>query len=228
MTIHRVGPNPDTEPHRQKLGRVLVTIDDLDALITLVTQHAASPGHVRVSFNGGHLTDAADIRHLTDDELRTLKIATDRVEINLDRESATAVGERSISQEINTAWARTRQTTVDFRAPRKIWLPLVSCLLGVAGFVMAVLDEKSRAVTIVMGVLVCILFVLAAYLIVTGWRRAKTGPGAIIKPMTMAEWRQLQVANQNPGRANVIASIAVIVAILAIASNFVTPVLFGR
>ena len=43
VTVHRVGPAPEeAAPHRQNLGRVQVTIDDLDALMTLLTRISLS------------------------------------------------------------------------------------------------------------------------------------------------------------------------------------------
>jgi hypothetical protein len=64
MAIHRVGPTQD--PVRTPLGGVLVTIDDLEALMSLLSAQvpekpdSSSPHLVKVEFDGGYFTKAAD------------------------------------------------------------------------------------------------------------------------------------------------------------------------
>ena len=74
MTVRRVGPaQEEAPPHRTNLGRVLVTIDDLKALLDFLTRDAednADPMHVE--FDGGDFTEPEELSTLSDVETRRL------------------------------------------------------------------------------------------------------------------------------------------------------------
>jgi hypothetical protein len=119
VTIHRVGPAPDSTPHRKNLGRVLVTIDDLDALIGLLRQSDPS-NDLTVQFEGGYFTDPEDMRRLSDQELKKLRINVNSVQVFLDSTQAIAIGHEETCDNIYRLWARPRATKEGYsRAPER-------------------------------------------------------------------------------------------------------------
>ncbi len=118
---------PDTAPTRQNLGRVLVTIDDLEALIGIMRQEATDSTSVQVQFSGGYFTNVEDLRQLSDSEILSLKIHSDSTEVNLEPTQAVAIGAATTTGKIQNVWARTRQTKAGTRLSAASWT-----MLGVA------------------------------------------------------------------------------------------------
>ena len=76
MAITRVGLTPNGVPHSKHLGRVLVTIDDLQALMELLSDRQVNSTGAPLSgvqFQGGTFTDPEDLRRLSDEEARSLR-----------------------------------------------------------------------------------------------------------------------------------------------------------
>ena len=120
VTVRRVGPPQETAPlHRTELGRVLVTIDDLAALMTLLTDD--TPG-LHIEFDGGYFTEAEELRTLSDIEVRSLRLRTPEVQVALNSSDAFAVGERQEAEDVYRLWARARKTQVE-AAPNTVILP---------------------------------------------------------------------------------------------------------
>lgn len=116
MTVHRRGIAPkEPPPHRKSLGKVLVTIDDLDALIDLLVQRDPANAKPVVEFTGGTIDEGEDMRKLTDQELSRLSIKAHDVEIVLAYDEAYCLGSEDAGTEIYTAWARGRPSQ---RAPK--------------------------------------------------------------------------------------------------------------
>lgn len=229
MVIHRVGPLPDTAPTRQPLGRVLVTIDDLEALMVILRQKATDPDSIKVQFNGGYCTAAEDIRLLSDNEVKSLKILSDNAEVILEPTQALAVGQVSLTSTVRNAWSRTRQT--DIEPDRKYMSSsakgsITGCItvIGLAAFSLANVGQRQIAATLAIMAVCAALFGLFVWIFFTNLRVARSMPGALIKPMSLHEYRQLRSNNQYPRAAWIVAIIAVIVAIAAI----VVPVMTAK
>lgn len=143
MTVHRVGPAQETAPHRTNLGRVLVTIDDLKALVEFLTRdREGMAAKIHVEFDGGYFTEAEELRTLSDIEMKSLRLKTQRVEVVLSPSDAFAVGDRQEADDVYRVWARARQTTL---TPLRWWTYLV-----VMGLIIAALLATSL-VTFIVG-----------------------------------------------------------------------------
>jgi len=113
VTVQRVGPPPEEAPqHRTDLGRVLVTIDDLAALKTFLTRSNTDDEDIKVEFDGGYFTEPEDLRHLSDMELRSLRLETPEVQVVLNPSFAFAIGDRQEAEDVYRLWARKRQTRI--------------------------------------------------------------------------------------------------------------------
>lgn len=89
-----------------ELGHLLVTIDDFESLIKQV--HSYAHENLTISFIGGHIDEADDLRSLTDAELAHLKIQSTNVTIELARTSAIFSGPRDMANQIQK-WSSSRQ-----------------------------------------------------------------------------------------------------------------------
>lgn len=114
MAINRSTPGTSM----RSLGRISVTIDDLDALLEIIRTLGirkpighARPQRPRVEFDGGSFDAAEELRKLSDEEMSSLRILTNDVQVLLNRSIAIAIGAHDHVDEIYNSWARKRQTT---------------------------------------------------------------------------------------------------------------------
>ncbi|MEV0074359.1 hypothetical protein [Amycolatopsis sp. NPDC050768] len=114
MTVKRRGlidKQQDLARHRRQLGRVHVTIDDLQALRELLDEGLARGAtRTEFEFDGGSFEEPADLPKLSDTELRRIVAKTAEVEVILSTTQAVAIGPRHLSEAVYTRWARARQT----------------------------------------------------------------------------------------------------------------------
>jgi hypothetical protein len=229
VSIHRVGPNP--APYRQDLGRVLVTIDDLQALLNHVQQSLPAGTSLQVQFDGGYFTDSNDIRTLTDDELRSLRIQAPDVQVHLSEHEVLALGDETKAKAVYLQWARSRQVSyAGLTFLRKLASGLAS--VGIAIIILggiAILGLERRGVypnleevatmpAIILSVVLLVLYLTIALLDRTLRRKA------LIKPFSMSEYRSMQHNNKYPRASWIVAVVAVIVAIVAI----IAPLIWGN
>lgn len=107
MTIKRSTPGTGIT----SLGRVSVTIDDLDALLEILTTgHPARPQRPRVEFVGGSFDSPEDLRKLNSAEMSSLRIVAKHVEVILTESAALAIGQQDHVDEVYSSWAGVRQT----------------------------------------------------------------------------------------------------------------------
>jgi hypothetical protein len=235
VAILRVGPQPDSTPAREQLGRVLVTIDDLQALMDIIRSEANDPHTVQVQFSGGFFTEAEDIRRLSDAEKSTLKVISDVVEVNLSENAADAVGDPKATFAVRYTWARSRQTRIrtrrDSRFPIAAGLIVGLIVLGLMSnelFSGALLfsnhDLTAFPLALKIAMILVVIIFLMAQLALLDRRRITATPAAIIEPMTMQEWRQLKNINRYPRASWIVAIIAALVAVAAI----IVPVLTAK
>jgi hypothetical protein len=226
VAIHRVGLLLDNMPGRVDLGRVLVTIDDLGALIDILSQQANGTGSVKVYFSGGYFTRPEDLRQLSDDEITPLKVRSDNAEVNLEPTQAVAIGDHTTTVKILNTWARMRQTRLGTSRARSLKYLIISLYLcGGALITMLTIANAAKlgSVYVVPLSIVAVLTVMGAGLTPYWYNMAVPLRGAVVRPMSLHEFRQLQSNNQYPRASWIVAIVAVIVAVLAIGANFVVP-----
>jgi hypothetical protein len=182
---------------------VLVTIDDLEALLVIMRQTAADPTTLEVQFSGGYFTDAEDMRHLSDDELRSLKVHSDSAEVNLGPEEAVAVGSGSIPDEIYRTWARARQTSI-----------------GAIG-------KLDAAGAILLATTIAVLTRSSGPSIGRTLAEKSQG-GAVMFPMSLQEFRQNNITNQWPKAAVYVSIISAVIAVAAIVAGVIVPIMLAN
>lgn len=220
MTVRRVGPAPEeAAPHRTNLGRVLVTIDDLKALMDFLTRGSKGlAAQIKAEFDGGDFTEPEELITLSNTEAESLRLKTSRVEVVLNPSAAFAVGDRQEAEDVYRIWARTRQTRL---RPRPIPLRFLLALLTFAIFVLFAYilmfsqpSPTGRDVLVTTGVL-SFGFILLCTLLWHDFRREMSSY-AVIVPSSLAEHRQSQSSQMYPRRSWIVAIVAVIVALVSV------------
>lgn len=232
MTVHRVGPGAPGPPqqYRADLGRLLVTIDDLAALITFLTRsttdhHERLSTKVSVEFDGGIFTDAEDLRTLSDIEMRNLRLKSPKVLVVLNPTDVFVVGDRHEADDVYRLWARARQTSL---RPRPIrlsdnlkYIPiLVGGPLGVLPISILLLGDTSSDAppsSVVIGAAagaLAVIFLTCAFM----WRndRARESSYAVVVPLSLTEHRQSRSSQIYPRRSWIVAIVAAIIAAAAV------------
>lgn len=230
MTVFRRGLRTPTQsaPTHLPLGHLVVTIDDLRALLQLLTADGptkANSAPITVDFGGGYFDDPEDLRELSDRELHSLKILTSDVEVQLSSEAAVAIGQADVCCAIDNKWARQRQTTdlpstVGRRFVRKSTsatvvlslLILAICIFGIPAFDLLTWHPEvlSPILTAVAAV------VIIGNLIFVSKTRWPPTSYAIIDPVTLEERRKERVAKNRHLQTAVIALAGVVVALIAV------------
>ncbi|MCM3846828.1 hypothetical protein ND486_11570 [Pseudonocardia sp. DR1-2] len=228
MAIHRVGQPTDRPTPSAELGRVLVTIDDLEALFKLLSNHGTT--EVRARFNGGHFTNPHDLRSLSDGELSYLSVETPAAQVQLRSNRASVVSPYDEIRGMVQHWASTRQTK---DSPRKgdgkvsrrqrketitactfflssMALTSVSLIRQTIGNLLFISDATLMAVGNT-------TFVISGiWLLIDTFRQPEELTCAVIEPLTAAEYRARKQAVKLPRRANLIAAAGAVAAVVAI------------
>jgi hypothetical protein len=112
MVVKPKSRSTAAEPDRVSLGRVRVTIDDLDALLKLLSDVPLPPGAspLAVEYDKGEFTEATDIQQLLDEELQDLRVKCGDLTVYLSPSRAEAVGPAELGAQVENEWARDRQT----------------------------------------------------------------------------------------------------------------------
>jgi len=92
------------------LGRVLVSIDDLTALLDVLAVESPPSSNYEIEFDGGSIDTPEDLRSLSDSELERLMVKTPDVEVVLSSDRAVAIGDSNMCSVVYKLWARGRQT----------------------------------------------------------------------------------------------------------------------
>lgn len=146
MAVTRRGGRPAQGSGHSKrtLGRVLVTIDDLDALLALLADvekpFGPSGGNfshkITIEFIGGSIDDPQDLKKLSDQELETLIVKSPHCEIVLTRGRAVAVGASPAVSAVYERWAKSRQCRI--RPGRRPKLDVGLVLVGMLSLTVGV------------------------------------------------------------------------------------------
>jgi hypothetical protein len=98
------------QPHRRPLGHVMLTIDDLHSLMELLKARPDVTGDIVVEYDEGHFTEAKDLRELTGQSLRSLRVTAAGLVVELSDRQAEAIGPEPLVTFVDRAWAQRRQT----------------------------------------------------------------------------------------------------------------------
>ena len=219
MTVRRVGPPQETAPlHRTELGRVLVTIDDLAALMTLLTDDTPE---LHIEFDGGNFTEAEELRTLSDIGVRSLRLQTPKVQVFLNSSDAFAVGERQEAEDVYRLWARARKTQL-----RSLPIPLSAYILTL----MSTVFMLSLAVLIFAGVDEASPMAAKGYTlagVVGAWSLvgsvsiwyaafARGSSYAVVIPLSLDEYRQNRLNQTYPRRSLIVTIVLAIITAISV------------
>jgi hypothetical protein len=198
MAVRRAGISGQGRPEHKSLGRVLVTIDDLEALCQQLNEEHEK---IRLEFAGGDFDSAQDLRHVSDEELRYVAIKTSDVEIILSDQFAHAIGPPNSIQAVYENWARMRQTK---RKPHGWFdghtIPLFLSLgLFVAAPLAPVIVRGSFIEKLVASILALVVGGVMTILELLTVRR-EVQSYAIVVPMTMNELRSQDAENRRSSK----------------------------
>lgn len=219
MAVHRAGSTDVQLLHRTELGHVILTIDDLAALMTLLaTQDECRPV---VEFDGGYFTEAEDLRTLSDAELGSLRVRTPTVQVVLYSSSASAIGEPQEAENVYRSWARVRQTSDKPPSLRsrenRIYSASLAAALGAAmslcilGFIVSQFYVGPIGYILLFYVaFVAMLEVGICGYLWYGARLRGSGSFTVVEPMSLAEYRQRRSTEKYPRRSWIVSVIAVI------------------
>jgi hypothetical protein len=202
------------------LGRLLVTIDDLEALIALIVEHSPEGTDApQMEFVGGTFTEPGDLRTLTDNELKEIEVVNSKVEVHLSDWRATAAGDRELASIVSRAWARPRQTNAlpkgreyAIRAERV----LIAVVLVIAVLLVPVLDWlKESAIHWSWAIpTLAVVTVLSRALLKQPTRRLDSY--AVIVPSTLDEYRKEQMLGRRQLVTWLIATSAIAVTLFGV------------
>jgi hypothetical protein len=117
VAVHRSGASSeDREEISVSLGHLLITIDDFESLTKQIHTHTGE--NPFISFIGGHIDEAEDLRSLTERELADVRIQSAGVTVDLTRTSAFYRGPRGLGQQIQN-WARSHRSPLRWRLRSK-------------------------------------------------------------------------------------------------------------
>lgn len=222
VAIYREGPQQ--EERHTSLGHVLVTVDDLAALIDILREHArppdASSRDVRVEFVGGYFTAAEDLTRLSDEEIRSLRVTTPATQVVLNEFEAVCVGTEESSQAVYRLWARSRtRTRSSFR--RLLRMPgllLISFAVFLTWTRPALVYSMAPSFSLEpTSAVVALLLLAGATLGIMGERIGPTPPNsALIVPFSADEYRRTRASSLYPRWSLIVTMASVLVAIAAI------------
>jgi hypothetical protein len=228
VTVHRVASPapPDAAQYRTDLGRVLVTIDDLAALMAFLTRPDEGSAAVAVEFHGGYFTEAEELRSLSDVETKILTLRTPKVQVALNPWAAVAAGDRQEAEAVYREWARSRQTRLKpsplqlFDMMGYIVVLLIGLIVVLTFTVLAPLLRHSSptAFELIMGGVTLVPVIFLGIVIRRQDRASKPSSYAVVIPMSLHEYRQNRSNQMYPRRSWILAIISAIVAALSVAA----------
>jgi hypothetical protein len=172
---------------------VLVTIDDLNALVELVKTHDGKSLSAKIEFSGGSIDTASDLRELTDVEMDRIAVKTDEIEIELSSEMAHCVGDESVSTLVYQRWARSRQLPgMGVRLGRMPLILRFFTLVNILIVPTAWIAYSTNPRNISLFTPIVITAAMVALTVVLGAGFAYQSNFATIRPITLDEYRKEQ------------------------------------
>lgn len=234
MTIYRIGPDPDAAPqYRVDLGRILVTIDDIESLMTYLGRHEKDSDPIVVEFNAGYFTEARDLSKITPLEIRFLRLKNSKVLVVLGASFAEAIGDFQETQGVYNCWARslveTKQLPPRVRKDRITTVVLAGLLVIVGTFSCgaSILFQRSYyqfghlylSVGSVFNIIGFLTFAFSIYVLYRWDKEFKRSTYAIIVPHSRDEHHRNELSQKYPRRSWIVAIIASVIAAISIVAN---------
>jgi hypothetical protein len=219
VAVHRRGIDPAATPTpTQSLGHVLVTIDDLRALIELIKSHDGKSLPVEIEFSGGSLDEADDLRELSDIEMSRITLKTSEMEIELSDIRARCVGDLDVATLVYNRWARPRQLrggSIRLRRAKQSWFwvalfGLLTVLLWISYLSDIFASDRSSLLSAVFCTAFCLVVIVVEFRSVGRLQSAKIYPG------TLDEYRKEQLGGKRQLITWLIAISAVSVSIISV------------
>jgi hypothetical protein len=198
------------------LGRLLVNIDDLDALMNLLGQGLdAESGEVFVQYNGGQFDEASDLRSLADHELAVLVVHAPSVYVVFSNCFASARGSADRVAFVEK-WATDRRAnlpTMLIAEMNRLPKTIVTIMMAIS--LSAILPLLASQLSIwdkIFWVSFALYISVSSYVL----RRKFASPWgsyAIVHPVTHEHTRSENVQNRRHYRQTMIALFAVLIAL---------------
>jgi hypothetical protein len=192
MTVYRRGIPVGSEGKkavRVGLGRILVTIDDLEALLDHIREDEDTPF---VEFSGGEFSSPDDLRRLKPDERRKLHIKTSRLEVTLSAEVASVFGQREACDSLVSGWAA-RRATREFPPWKQSAARRERTYYKIATFV-----GHSVSFMILSGILSITGALDGSGVTLTGWLLLSPIVAIIFFPLSISNWWRSKVLQLTP------------------------------
>lgn len=235
MAVHRRGTTADSPQPRVSLGRVLVTIDDLRALVDLLEECSNQKEAPVIEFEGGTIDDPAEMRRLSDDELSVITVKNSDIEIILATNEAACYGSKSTADTVYKSWARARPSKITPKAARPYnrvgsWarlnllvFPLLLVVM-IASLVSMALDSEPDGISRIFFEIfgrpgaIIIASLLIVSVAISAIRKMVQAPAdfAEIQPVTLEEYRKDDTARYRQIVTWLIATSAVAVSLLGV------------
>lgn len=188
---------------------------------------------VQFSFDGGTFNDPAELKYLTDAELRTVRVASPRVHVILNQDGAAAIGDRSVVDVVYNSWAlqrginRTiypqareysaksshaylRYTDSPSGSGFGCWVLIL--ILTIGGYALLVQTGAfSSYVGLLVGALIWSGILIAIFPALTRTVAEWIRPVRVrVVPQTLAEYRDVRAADRIPRNAWIVSIIAML------------------
>ncbi|WP_308820067.1 hypothetical protein [Pseudonocardia alni] len=196
---------------------MLVTIDDLEALMQIVKKFETPDTPLQLRFSGGFFTESNDMRSLSDTEISSLTVTAGTVTVDLSEYAASVASEDDDHREAVAAWARDRRTKIRplrmAYSKRMAWdiaIPVGLAILG-AALLWGLRPEGTPVLfSWVFFAAFAVFGIVSPFTTVRSRLRFEEGLSwAIIEPRTMAEFRDRQNTDYRPRQANILAAVGI-------------------
>jgi hypothetical protein len=230
MAVTRRGIDPPTVPRPSRsLRRVLVTIDDLDALLSLLVRlerdistrdNEVLKSSLSMEFDGGTFTEPGDLRKMSDEELKRIVVKSRSVEVVLAPERAVAIGDPATTEQVYQSWARARQTRVrPKKLPRHRWAtPTIFALIGVMFFYVGLAHGNPDSIVSYFPAFLSFALIVGPFLAM----RSLPYDFATVRAVSLDEFRK---DRDTSARHWMMAAIALAGVVVALASTLATVLL---
>ncbi|WP_157528197.1 hypothetical protein [Nocardia sp. NRRL S-836] len=226
MAVHR--PSASGDDHEKvslELGHLLLTIDDFESLIEQIRTHTQE--EPSVSFIGGDIDKAEDLRLLADRELAYFKIQSGHVTVELTHRRALYSGPRSMAPKIQE-WSRLHERRVPAKLnlrkmiyftlgsedslPPNFPLMVMPIILLIYGIFTFLTIFRIGTVTAIIGTIGLLSLTWAGFYCT---KARKVGSSCVITPLSRDEYRKDRTARNRQTVTWTIATIAIAATLIA-------------
>ncbi|MBB5154957.1 hypothetical protein [Saccharopolyspora phatthalungensis] len=200
----------------RNLGHVLVTIDDLEALLA-VTRSLDPENQATLAFDGGSFSEAEDLRSLSDDELRSVWITgRSGFMVTLNANQARVRGSKR-ERDAVYKWARARRTRLRSNSPAdrllsglRIFVSLTFLVTLVSGTIGLLQKGETPAFLVVTYILTssitCVVMWTLHFIFGSS--------GAVLRAQSLEQYREDERSSQRHRQVGAISVAGVVVTLV--------------